>query len=385
MKKDPQGKSRSPQRRSTLSDLARELKVDTSTISLALRDSPKVSLAMKKKIRVLAQRRGYVPNAHARALAGGRSSLLGVILPCAGVPFYSMLLDLLHEQAGRHGLRVEAQFHQWDTEREISSIRSMVEHRAEGIVAFSSLENPPKVLQEELFMNAGIPIAFWGRQPAGSLNLKEYIRGFVTANVRLGARMAAEHLLSLGHRRIALLLFERGLWLGEEKALGITEAMESYPDAELVPVLLQPSFSSAAQGAALTFAIGECVARQFLRIDPLPTAVMTTDDTAAQVLMSVLHQHGLRVPEDISVASSGNTYYSRYGAVPLSCIDVPLDQVAEKLVGLVTGPPIEDKRREYVIQPHFVPRSSTAAIAPSKMVQIARRLRQDDLHVPSLV
>jgi len=295
-----------------------------------------------------------------------------------------MMLDLLYEQAARHGLRVEAQFHQWDMEREISSIRSMAEHRAEGIVAFSSLENPPKTLQEELFMNAGIPIAFWGRQPVGSHDLKDYIRGFVTANVRLGAKMAAEHLLNLGHRRIALLLFERGLWLGEEKALGISDAMKSYPDAELVPVYLQSSFSSTVRGAALTFEIGEYVARQFLSLDPLPTAVVTTDDTAAQVLMSVLHLNGLRVPEDVSVASSGNTYYSRYGAVPLSCIDVPLELVSEKLVGLVTGPPSEGKRREHVVQPHFVPRSSTAAIASSKVARTTRNLQQGSLHVPSL-
>lgn len=363
-----------PRRRSTLSDLARELKVDVSTISLALRDSRKVSAAMKDKIHALARRRGYVPNAHARALAGGRSSLLGIVMPCAGIPFYSTMLDLLYEEAQRRGLRVEAQFHQWDTEREISTMRSMVEHRAEGIVSFSSFNNPPEILQEELFRDAGIPIAFWGRQPPCSQELQDYIRGFVTTDVRLGSKMAAEHLLGLGHRRIALLQLDRGGWLGREKVSGITAAMKPYPDAELVPVHLPASFPKTLQGIAATrtFEAGAFVAREFLELDPLPTAVMTTDDTAAQVLMAVLHQHGLRVPEDVSIASSGNTYYSQYGAVPLSCINVPFGQVSEKLVGLVTGPPAEGKRREYAIEPYFISRSSTARVP----VRTARRVRR---------
>lgn len=358
-------KQSKPQR-SRLADLAEELRVDTSTISLALRDSPKISRAMKEKIHKLANRRGYVPNAHARALAGGRSSLLGVVLPCAGIPFYSTMLDLLYEEAQRRGLRVEAQFHQWDAEREISSMRSMIEHRAEGIVSFSSFINPPEVLQDELFRDVGIPISFWGRQPESSQELKDYIRGFVTTDVRLGAKLAAEHLLGLGHRRIALLLFDRGGWLGREKTSGIMAAMKAYPDAELVPVYLPASFPKVLQGAARTFEAGTFVAREFLKLDPLPTAVMTTDDTAAQVLLAVLHQHGLRVPEDVSLASSGNTYYSQYGAVPLSCINVPFELVSEKLIELVTGAPAVGKRREYAIEPHFVSRSSTARLIQRK-------------------
>lgn len=360
------GKVKDSRRRSTLSDLARELNVDVSTISLALRDSRKVSEGMKKKIRALADRRGYVPNAHARALAGGKSSLLGVILPCVGIPFYATMLDLLYEEAKRQGYRVEAQFHQWGEEREISNIRSMVEHRAEGIVSFSSFRNPPKILQEALFKDDGIPVSFWGRQPigAGVTELKDYIRGFVTTDIGLGAKMAAEHLLELGHRRIALLSFEQKGRAVKEKMKGIKDAMKGFCDAELVPVHLPASFPKALQGvaSARTFEAEVLIAREFLKQKPLPTAVMTTDDTAAQVLMSELHYHGLRVPEDVSIASSGNTFYSQYGAVPLSCINVPFELISKKLVDLVTGPPATAKRREYAIEPHFVSRSSTASL-----------------------
>ncbi|MBE2204517.1 MAG: LacI family DNA-binding transcriptional regulator [Chthoniobacterales bacterium] len=362
MRKSSRDQPASAPRRRTLADLARELGVDTSTISLALRDSPKVSAGMKAKIRALASKRRYVPNAHARALAGGRSALLGVILPCSGIPFYSMMLDLLYEQAAKRSLRVEAQFHQWDEKLEASSFRTMTAHRAEGIVSFSPPMNPLGEFQEDLFSDTGIPTSFWGPLPKGLPNPSGALRGFVTVNVRKGARMAAEHLLGLGHRRIALMPYHRGSWLSREARSGIEEAMQLHPGAELVPVSLPKTFSTEAVGAEKTFAGGLCVAGEFLRLDPLPTAAITTDDTHAHVLMSALASRGLRVPENLSVVCSGNTYYARYGAVPLSCVSMPLAEIAEKLVALVTEPTGDNPASEHVFQPEFIPRMSTAVL-----------------------
>jgi len=286
-----------------------------------------------------------------------------------------MMLDLLYAQAAKQSLRLEAQFHQWDQGLEISSIRSMLEHQAEGIIAFSSLEDPLRTLNEELFVDTGAPICFWGRQPDGTSEVMDYVRGFVTVNVRKGAQMAAEHLLALGHRRIALMPCDRRTWLGKETSLGILEAMKSYSSTQLVPVSLPESFSSKTEGAESTFERGECLARQFLRLNPMPTAVVTTDDTNAHVFMSVLQSAGMRVPENVSVVCSGNTYYSRYGAVPLSCVSMPLDLIAAKMIALVTGPTKETDHREHIFQPEFISRASTAA--PPVAARISSRQRQE--------
>jgi LacI family transcriptional regulator len=186
-------------KRVTLRDIADKLNLSRTTISIALRDHPRIAVATRKKIRALVTKMGYEPDRIARSLATGRSDLIGVMVADSTNPYYADVVRGIEDAARDAGYHVVLANGSYDLEVEASRIREMIRLRAAGIIAapaFTS-EKPRLPRFWEELRKSGFPFLLLNRQ----LNTPLFHQ--VSADNVTGVRLAVEALASLGHRRVA--------------------------------------------------------------------------------------------------------------------------------------------------------------------------------------
>lgn len=359
--------------RVTITHLARHLDVHPSTISLALRDSPEVSAAMKQRIHALARRWRYTPNHVARSLRQRSTMTLGVLFPYASPPFYGALLDALDAEADSRGLHLEVHFHQWNAAQEAEAMRTLYERRVDGLIVMPATPESQEKLEEVIPPDVDFPVVILSAPMRK--RFPRFVRACVATDTCEGSRELGDYLLRMGHRRIALLLPSSNIKAPaiHMRVTGLRAAMQKHKDARLVLVSASDAAELINEGngdarrlytAHDTFQLSRRLADEALRLEPRPTAMIATDETAAHVLLAKLHMAGLRVPEDVSVACYGGTFLSEFGAVPLTCVHQPFEQMARATIEIVAASRARaaSSRCEIrLLPPKLVIRSSVAA------------------------
>lgn len=359
----------------TLNHLARQLRVHPSTVSLALSNNPKVAARTRQRVHDLAQRLNYSPNLVARSLRQRSTKTLGVLFPCVSLPYYASLLDALDAEADARGLHLEVHFHQWNAGQERSAMRTLLQRRVDGVILLPATRQDEcaQMLRECLPAKGQLPVSILAASKQQSF--PDCVRGIVDTDLRVGSKLLGEHLVERNHRRVALLLPERGSHLEpktREKTEGLQAAFDQCKGAELA--LVEPTGRIESeiprrehlQGGGIVdqhFVLAGDLARGFLKLSPRPTAVVATDEPIAQALLTHLGAQGLRVPADVSVACYDGTYLSACGMVPLTCVAQPLDQMARSLIELVTSNRHDDAGCRVVKPPStLIVRASVACL-----------------------
>src|SRR5439155_17593191 len=175
----------------TLEDVAARAGVSRALVSLALRNSPKVAEGSRQRVLAAAAELGYRPNLHARRLASTRSDTFGILLSDLHNPLFAEILDGLDTstRGGPEQLLLASGFR--DPERERAAVDSFLAHRVDGIVLIGC-QLPAAEIQG---LARSTPTIAAGR----------HVRGVdsVFIDDALGTRLATEHLISIGHQRIA--------------------------------------------------------------------------------------------------------------------------------------------------------------------------------------
>lgn len=329
--------------RVTITSLARQLDVHPSTVSLALRNSPEISAAMRERIQELARRSRYLPNHIARSLRRRSTRTLGVLFPYATLPYYSTLLDALDAEADERGLHLEVHFHQWSLRQEASAMQTLFERRVDGLILMAAAKETARTLRDSLPPSANLPVAIIGDFPSG--DLPSFVRGVVATDMVEGSRVLGQHLQDMGHRKLAILVGANASQARKlNKVQGLRAALDGRRTAELQIVSLPDDpqireilskVSERGFSAQNNFTINQCLAEKFLALSPRPTVAITTDESMAQVLMTTMSERGLRVPDDVSIACYDGTFLSAYGPVPLTCVAQPFEDIARRLIELV--------------------------------------------------
>lgn len=288
----------------TIRDVAQRAGVSISTVSRVLNDSSPVREEKKKLVLEAAATLGYTPNPAALSLLGKRTGAVGALLPFVNGEFFSELLSGLDEAAQALGLvLVVSTSHRQPSE--FQRAVQTLDKRVDGLVVMA----PELDAAAASSLLSDAPTVFLNTDAEG---LDADAFNFDNAG---GSRALTEHLIGLGHRRIALAAGPPEAWDARERVRGYRETMA---EAGL-PTREVPSGYTREAGAA--------AARQILDGDEPVTAILAPNDDAALGVVAALHEAGLRVPEDVSVTGFDGTPGAAYAVPPLTTARVSIREL----------------------------------------------------------
>lgn len=203
--------------RVTLQILADRLAVSTATVSLALRDSPLVAEATRTRVREIARAMGYSYNRSAAALRTDRTNIIGVGFHDITNPYFAELLAAIEETTTAQGRSVLLGTYAEDLERQQRVLNTLAEYRPDGMILCPASGSTAESLRP--LTDAGIPIVQLSRELTG-LDLD-----FVGSDDRHGTFQAMEHLIGLGHRRIAFICANDDISTGRNRYASYREML----------------------------------------------------------------------------------------------------------------------------------------------------------------
>jgi len=337
-----------------LKEIAAAAGVSMMTVSKALRDKPDLSAATKERIRRIATEMGYVPDISAQGFRSRTTRLFGVVLSTATNPLNARVLFALEQQAHELGYDLILAHSLNRVEREAAVIRRMISRRIDGLFLSPVYRMETSAPIYEELARRGIPTVLLGQ----SAPFCRTVPAVATDDLSASAA-ATQHLLDLGHRRIAF-------FAGPMNTPWALERLEGYRRAHReagVPVMDQLVF-----GAGSTVEEGASAALQFIQENPGATALQCVNDLVAIGAADTLLNQGVRIPGDLSVVGFGNVMVSEFFRVPLTTVRQPklrLGSVAmEMMTALLRGETVANRR----LAAELVIRASTAACPPASAI-----------------
>lgn len=332
--------------------------VSHPTVSRALRNSPLVNSQTAERIHKIASEAGYQASAVARGLVMRRTRTVGLVVTSIADPFISGVVRGVEQTARDLGYSVMLADCNADPVREQKIVQWFAEQRLDGIIVTSSRVG---ALYLPMLEAMRVPIMLINNQYPGP-----FVHAVMIRNLE-GTRAVVNHLIELGHRRIAYLGDQFGYQSDVERMSGYREALEAARipfEAELV--VHGDSRTEAAVGAM----------RQLLDLKEAPTAVCCYNDMTALGAIHAIHGRRLRVPEDVSVTGFDDLFFAPYTQPPLTTVRQPVHRMGqlamENLVKLISG---EKSVTHVKVDAELVIRRSTAPARTEIANRTARKQR----------
>jgi len=340
--------------RVTMMDVARSLGVDHSTVSLALRCDPRIPEQTRNRVRQAAQKLNYMPNQIARTLSGGRSRVIGVMLPDMRNQFFVPHLEEIQAAAERSDLSVSVKFSNWDLEREDRGLMQFCASRVDGIIwapILRSEDSMAGMLRKA--ESAGAKLVLLGGMNMG-LKLNR-----VRCSSLEATRVAVDYLVKLGHRRVGVAgAISMDGNRGDHHRIRVQDMRDSLANAGR-PVREEDVFVTADDLCGGVEIAGQIARRA--RADR-PSIVFAADDMLAREMIAGFAVTGVNVPNDISVLGYDDAPGDAAGPVALTSVSLRGRDVGraagQLLVDLVENGTPADSPQLVKIQPEIVERAS---------------------------
>jgi DNA-binding LacI/PurR family transcriptional regulator len=336
-----------------MEDVAREAGVSRALVSLVMRDQPNVSKARRARVLEVAGRLGYRPNAMARSLASRRTRTVGVLLDDLRNPFFAEIAGGVEELASELGYQLLLGAGGRLARRERAALATLLEYRVDGLILVS-----PRMRAADIAAAAAeVPVVVVGRQ----------VRGAGVDSVLIdelhGTGLVLDHLLALGHERVAHVDGGRGAG-GPQRRSAYLRGMRTRRLASRARVI----------AGDFTEEAGTNAARRLLAEPDLPTAVFAANDMVAAGLLGEFDRAGLAVPEDISIVGYDNISIAHLAHVSLTTVDQPRTEMGRMALELLLER-IEHRRLRVIrlVEPTLVIRSTTAPPRAAGVLDTARR------------
>ena len=325
-------------------DVAERAGVSVGTVSNVLNTPGKVAPGTTQRVLAAIDELGFVRNDAARQLRAGSSRSIGLLVLDIGNPFFTDVARGAEERATEAGLSVLLANTDEDEHREAAYLDLFEEQRVRGILITPVDEVLPRL---ERLRSHGIPSVLVDRLATGS--------GFSSVSVDdvAGGRMAAQHLLDTGRRRLLFVGGPRDLRQVRDRLAGARQAVADVRGASLEVMDV----------ASLTMLDGVSAGRRILELPERPDGVLAVNDLVALgVLQGVSILGGVRVPQDVAIVGYDDIDFAAAAAVPITSIRQPRNRIgAEALDLLLAEIDGNDVHRRIVFQPELVVRESTRA------------------------
>ncbi len=329
----------------SLQDVAERAGVSTATVSRVLNNIGVVKSSTRTKVLKAVEELKYFPNIHARALAGGSSRTLGLVVSNLENPFFLDVFRALEHEAREKGYEVLIANTDYDPQRLVANVHLMLGRRVAGLALIVS-EIAPHLLDELSERKVRTVVYDVGSPRPNILSIKtQYKRGM---------QRVVEYLHSMGHRRMAFVGHHDSLGPLSARHHSFLEAVQRYdPQVEQRSVASEDGYEG-----------GREAVREIYRGGMRPTAIVCVNDFMAVGVLRQLREMGLRVPEDVSVTGFDNISLSEMMTPSLTTVHIPCDTLGRKIFAMLTDK--TETQREMMIDPELVLRESTGPAAQEK-------------------
>ncbi len=337
--------------RSTIREIAKDSGVSAATVSRVLNGNPNVATATRETVMRSVKQSSYVTNRTARALAGGRTGLIGLTVPLFDAEYFMQIVAgaaaALKERDAR--FVVSPTEHQHDAE--VSLLERVMHGTTDGALLILPTESNTEL---EALKRWGCP--FVVLDP--STPLGEDIP-CVTAAHWSGARAVTEHLIGLGHRRIGVIKGTEGMIATVDRLGGHHAALLAVGLPAPPELVVEGNFQIEA---------GYSGTRELMSMEDPPTAIFAFNDNMAIGALQAARELGIRVPEDVSIAGFDDAQAASITVPRLTTVAQPLRELgrvgAENLYRLIEGQPLGAMRLE--LSTKLVVRESTGPAPAEK-------------------
>jgi LacI family transcriptional regulator len=330
-----------------LKDIAERAGVSIMTVSKALRDEPDVSAATKVRIKQMAQEMGYVPDSTAQGLRTRTTKLFGLVIPSTTDPVYARIVLAIEERAHDLGYDVMLMHTLNSVEREEMCVRRLLSRRMDGLFIAPVYRMEPEARVYQELLTRRTPTVLLG--PAA-----KFCSQFACLQVDdlVGSYAATQHLIKLGHKRIAYFAGPQAAPWAQERFEGYRRALREAGSDVDDRLVFQ---------AGGTVEDGVKAALQMLNESCEVTAIQAVNDLVAIGCADALLNQGIRIPQSLSVIGFGNILTSEFFRVPLSTVSQPKFRLGvaamEAMMQILRGQRVESKR----LSAELITRASTAA------------------------
>ncbi len=338
--------SRRKHHETTIIDIAKAMGIAVSTVSRALRDHPDTSLQTRQAVKKIAEELNYRPNSLAQRLSKRETQTIGVIIPDIETYFYSSILTGIQQVASKAGYKVMVCQSNESHIDEVANTHAFMTNWVDGLIICHSKET--KTFDHiKMYLKKGIPIVHFNRV-CEDVNTSK-----VLLEDSNGSFLVTEHLIQQGCRRIAAIGGPEHLYISKKRLDGYLKALKKYhiePDPKLIfhSDLSIPSVLSAVD--------------QLLESDPPIDAIFSIYDAGAIRILAHLKHRGIKIPEDMCVASFGNEPMGEFIEPSLTSFDPHTFKMGEIAAQLFLDQIIEGENfipKTKIIKGNMVIRQST--------------------------
>ncbi|KIL41274.1 transcriptional regulator [Gordoniibacillus kamchatkensis] len=334
--------------KATIYDVAKEAGVSIATVSNAINGKGKISKKRREEIFKIMERLQYQPSVIASALTGKKTFTLGLLIPDISNPFFAEIARAIEDEAHQSGYSVIICSTDNKDERVERYIALLESKSVDGIIIGTGIDNMDILSQ---LQSRSVPLAMIARE-ASSLAVDT-----VVADDFVGGVLAAEHLVSLGHKRLAVLSENLKVSSSRERIRGFRQGLAdvgvSFDDNSIV--ICEYKVEEGKRGAL------ELLQRGGER----PTAIFCCNDLLAIGAIQAAKEAGVRVPEDLSIVGFDDTILATVTDPPLTTVAQPMEHMGKLVFKLILGH-LQNKdsiRQRIVLRPELTIRQSTSHVA----------------------
>jgi len=351
----------------TLEEIARLAGVSRSTVSRVINHHPSVRPEVRERVWRIIREVGYQPHAAARNLVTRRSQIVGVVIPetlpkVFSDPYFPAVLRGISDALVERGYHLMLSLLSPQQEEDFYQ-RALRGRVVDGIIVLSAQVTDPLIRRA---YQEGLPVVSIGRYP------QEPAVSYVDADNVGGGRMATEHLLRLGRRRVATIAGPQTMAPGIDRLEGYRAALQAWGLNPQPEWIVEGDFTEA----------GGYVAMRRL-LPARPDAVFVASDLMAVGALKALREAGLRVPEDVAIVGYDDVELARFTDPPLTTVRQPIYELGRMAVQLLLRQLEEGMRdpQRVILPTELVIRSSCGALRERSALEVrGDAFASDDRH-----
>lgn len=330
--------------KATIYDVAKEAGVSIATVSKVINGKGKISEETRGSVLAIMDRMDYQPSVIASALTGKKTFTLGLLVPDISNPFFAEIARAIEDQSQRYGYSVVMCSTDNKDDKVERYIALLLQKSVDGIIIATGID---KINILEQLLSKRIPVVLLAREmPLVAVNT-------VVVDDYVGGSMAANHLLELGHKRMAVLGESAKVVSSRERIRGFRQTME---DEQI------PFREEWLKYCDYRIEDGKLKALELLQTEDRPTAIFACNDMLAVGALQAAKEAGVKVPEELSIVSFDNTILATVTDPQLTTIAQPMDYMGKAVVDLIVDELKGSKsiKQRTVLRPELLIRESTA-------------------------